>query len=738
MIAERHFGAPYEPIERQYETGGNESVSTVVGYMNWGPHLANHGGHASYTALGCGDGNLDRDDVDALTNAPYYFVLFSIGCWSGAIDYGCIGEHFMVAPNGGTIAYVGNSRYGWGSPGNPGWGYSETFDSDFYGAMLSEGLPKFGAAVAWPKILRIPLSQGENVYRWHQYQVNLFGDPEMACHTAEITPLAHDAPDAMPIGSAQFTLTITDANGPVAGARACLSGSGVYEVGLADASGQILFALTVPDAQQLTLTITAPNHPCAEHTITAAGDEPFLTVDAFAIDDDAVPPSAGNGNGEVGAGERIELYATLHNHGGSEASGVVATLSATSPHVTILDPTATYGTLPAGTEATNDAPFVFEVDVDCPPDEWLLLTLAAEDDATGLWTETLSIAVLAPGPCVYNYAFEETFGNGDGLVDPGEEIAIRIYVKNEGSGVLGPLSAELTSSDPYVEVHCTLDIAFEHADGTAEDSFLLAIGELGFTDDMESGQGDWTHSGPNDRWHLTDYRKHSGTYSWYCGEIMHEYLDNTNASLTSASFVVPEAAELSFWSYFDVTIYGVDGLFVEAWRDGLWETLDFLGSGGALDSTLFAVDWAEYTYDLSGWTPGSTAQVRFRFVSDEVDTDEGCYVDDVVIRGREAGGTGEAGGVIALSLSPAAPNPSPGATAWRLALPEPAPVRARVYDAGGRLVRHLLAGPLTAGEHLLRWDGRDADGSPSPGGIYFLRLRAGNQHRLGRVVLIRR
>jgi flagellar hook assembly protein FlgD len=46
-----------------------------------------------------------------------------------------------------------------------------------------------------------------------------------------------------------------------------------------------------------------------------------------------------------------------------------------------------------------------------------------------------------------------------------------------------------------------------------------------------------------------------------------------------------------------------------------------------------------------------------------------------------------------------------------------------VVDAAGRIVRIVRAARLEAGEHVLRWDGRNARGAPTPPGVYFLELR---------------
>jgi hypothetical protein len=60
----------------------------------------------------------------------------------------------------------------------------------------------------------------------------------------------------------------------------------------------------------------------------------------------------------------------------------------------------------------------------------------------------------------------------------------------------------------------------------------------------------------------------------------------------------------------------------------------------------------------------------------------------------------------------------------RYALPFAANVSLLVFDLNGRRVASLEAGTKTAGEHVLRWNGRDRAGNRVPSGIYFYRLEA--------------
>lgn len=102
------------------------------------------------------------------------------------------------------------------------------------------------------------------------------------------------------------------------------------------------------------------------------------------------------------------------------------------------------------------------------------------------------------------------------------------------------------------------------------------------------------------------------------------------------------------------------------------------------------------------------------------------------------------------------PNPCRGTLSLRL--PAGGPLSVAIYDASGRRVRSLCAGPLDVGEgaHVLHtdaplgttgrlalntgellWDGLDESGRSVPGGVYFARVMTGAGTSATRFVLIR-
>lgn len=85
----------------------------------------------------------------------------------------------------------------------------------------------------------------------------------------------------------------------------------------------------------------------------------------------------------------------------------------------------------------------------------------------------------------------------------------------------------------------------------------------------------------------------------------------------------------------------------------------------------------------------------------------------------------------------ASPSPARGDVTLAFGLSRAQSVSLSVYDVSGRRVAALHEGPLAAGEHSLRWDGRDARGASTPPGLYLARLVTAEGTWRARVVRVR-
>jgi hypothetical protein len=92
-----------------------------------------------------------------------------------------------------------------------------------------------------------------------------------------------------------------------------------------------------------------------------------------------------------------------------------------------------------------------------------------------------------------------------------------------------------------------------------------------------------------------------------------------------------------------------------------------------------------------------------------------------------------AGGI---TLAPPRPNPGRDAVTIGWAQPGSAPVRVRVLDLRGAVVRELPSATYGAGPHEVVWDGRGDSGGRVPAGVYFIEVRIAGTTRGARIALV--
>ncbi|MCC7141715.1 MAG: FG-GAP repeat protein, partial [Candidatus Eisenbacteria bacterium] len=90
-----------------------------------------------------------------------------------------------------------------------------------------------------------------------------------------------------------------------------------------------------------------------------------------------------------------------------------------------------------------------------------------------------------------------------------------------------------------------------------------------------------------------------------------------------------------------------------------------------------------------------------------------------------------------VSLSAPYPNPMRNGVAVEFDLRDPANVDLEVFDTQGRRVATLEQGLLAAASHRSTWDGTMTTGAAAPAGIYYVRLRVGDQETARPITLLR-
>ncbi|MCX6841031.1 MAG: choice-of-anchor J domain-containing protein, partial [candidate division WOR-3 bacterium] len=343
---------------------------------------------------------------------------------------------------------------------------------------------------------------------------------------------------------------------------------------------------------------------------------------------------------------------------------------------------------------------------------------------------------------------------------PNSDVDLTVGLRNMGTGEGQGVAATLSTTDPYVTVttpnvgfpdvpaaasaYSTTPFEIHVADScpnphvatmnlqvtatgapTAVLSFPLNVTTTyGFADNMEHGQGSWTHSGILDGWHQSTYRSSSPTHSWYCGvESNHQYTNENDARLMTPYFTLGTDTVLSFEHYYALEANYDYGLVEMNNGSEFWRALtSYTGSSSG---------WQHVDVNL-GQFRGQTVRLRCRFISDGNTTAEGWYIDDF-----------EAGAVVGVKENPgtvgarmaAVRNPVRAPTQLSYQIPAGAIGEMLVYDVGGRLVRPL--GHDLAGSGRVDWNLTDAAGNAVRNGTYFVRLVSTSGGVTGKLVVAR-
>jgi hypothetical protein len=249
-----------------YDSQGGNHLTNVINALNAGQNLVNHADHSNNDCMGTGYVNHDwllySDDMDALTNGNKQSILYSMGCDPAAFDVSnCIAEHFVRNSNGGGMAFIGNSRYGWYNYGTYDT-LSMGFDVHFFESLFSENLYHLGAAFSDHKNDAYQEEAGDNYYKYIFTELTLLGDPELPVWTENPSTCVVSHPSSIPLGSSSFTVHVQTTGGSdIQNAYVCLwKGDEIYERGTTNPAGDVTFTIVPETGGTMQVTVTKQNY----------------------------------------------------------------------------------------------------------------------------------------------------------------------------------------------------------------------------------------------------------------------------------------------------------------------------------------------------------------------------------------------------------------------------------------------------------------------------------------------
>jgi hypothetical protein len=429
----------------QYPRDAGLTRASLIDTLNAGHYgIVNQIGHGYYFNMSVGDANFMTTDADNLTNAGRPFMIYALNCASAAFDNSCLLERFIQNPNGGSVCSIGSVRAAFPNNANA---YQQKFFSDLY--CTAEN--RVGRLLALSRLPFIGLTTNNYVDRWTFENYTLLGDPTLPIWTGAPQAVAVAAPGSLAVGPQALPVTVTAGGLPVVGARVCLRKAGEELAwGLTDAAGQVNLTVMPTSTGSATLTVTGRNLARYASSLPVVAGGAYVRVESAVIIDNGTGGSSGNGDGFADAGETIAIWSVLRETGGVPAAGLVGTFSCAQPGVTILSPTATFGSVLAGGTAAAQAPLLVAIDpamADATTLEFTLNVAHGASNSLSKWPVT----VRAPELEVVLLDWEDqTWGDGDGMLETGERLGVTVTLKNYGTGRSGAVTGILRTDSAFV------------------------------------------------------------------------------------------------------------------------------------------------------------------------------------------------------------------------------------------------------------------------------------------------
>ena len=285
-----------------------------------------------------------------------------------------------------------------------------------------------------------------------------------------------------------------------------------------------------------------------------------------------------------------------------------------------------------------------------------------------------AIEAMEPVSGVYlvmiEYSIDDSNGNNNGLIDPGETVDLNITLKNNGDIIAENINGAISTISPYVTLitatanfgtlaqgessngtftlsiaeatppgeSFTVNFSVDANSGTYTNTFLMSFSVGLIVEDWETGdfsQFEW-ETGGNNNWTITNVNPYEGTYCAKSGDI-----NDDQSSYLTISYNVLANGEISFFkkvsseSTYDFLTFYIDNTMQEEWSGEVsWSESSYPVTSGQ-----HTFKW-EYSKDVSvstgsdcGWVdyiilPSGAIQglVAF-FTADQTEICEGDVVN---------------------------------------------------------------------------------------------------------------
>jgi hypothetical protein len=446
-IAQDLLNWNYTQVDSVYTVYGG-TTAQIVNYMNEGRSIFNYAGHGWINMVG--PVNFTSANANALVNDNKLFHMVAVACQPGNFfNNTCLAEDLLRsvneatgAPAGAIAVYLSAISQSWFPP----------YDMQDEGVdlLVADSMLTFGGMCFNGGMLMIDLFGAQGINEFLAWTI--FGDPSVMLRSATPYNLTVVHNPQIPLGIANFEVTVSSPTGPLQGAMVCGMNDEIYAHGITNTNGQVTLNFDpLPTlADSFTLTVSGGNaipYITGIDIVPIAG--PYIIYAGSSIQDDLM----GNNNGQLDYGETTDLALTLHNIGLSASGNLSVVLSTNDSLVTVLQNSANFAPIAPDSFATLNRAFQLQISSTVNDGHPVSLTIDITD-GIGHWVNSFSISANAPLLVVEDFSVDDSlFGNHNGNLDPGETAILNIDFTNDGGCYTSGLQATLTTTDPFVTIN---------------------------------------------------------------------------------------------------------------------------------------------------------------------------------------------------------------------------------------------------------------------------------------------
>jgi len=441
---------PSSPNDLGDWNGGDPTM--INDAINDGAFALQHRDHGY--EQGWGEPSYSSNNINGLNNTDLTFI-FSVNCLTGKYNLSgqCFTEKFhrytSNGQNSGALGLIAASEVSYSFVNDTYvWGMYDNLWPDFlptYGSSVEQRglLPAFGNAAG-----KYFLQQSSWPYNTGNKEVtyNLFHH-----HGDAFLTLYSEVPQNQIVLHADVILEGSEIFSIFAEEDAFVALTINNEIiGTAEGNGEsIEIAIPIVSVgSQLILTVTKQNYYRYQSVIEVIESNiPYVVESSFEINDGTF-----GGNGLMDYGESLALSVTLENIGNVQASGVTAVISTENEFINFTNDTQEVGNLLPGSEITIEDAFSFDVDYLIPDLSNVIFDITISD-GTNAWISQIVIQAHAPILSYVDFELDDSGGNNNGKLDPGETVDITVQIVNEGSSEAYDIVGELNALDPNITIN---------------------------------------------------------------------------------------------------------------------------------------------------------------------------------------------------------------------------------------------------------------------------------------------